>query len=183
MILKDPRGQIPADRTSSNAFTIIIIFSCRIIVFKCVGFWHTVMPLYTYIWLCWVLAVACRIFRCGMWDLVPWPGLDFGPLALGIQSLSQWITRDVPSSAFYLVLWLEENLTWSRLQNDHCLYGPRPEKSNVDNWCKGFRKDFTNEPWGWDLEFKIRTKQLGTYQDHLLSTNPWLRASLWGNPA
>ena len=25
-------------------------------------------------WLCWVLIVTFRIFSCGMWDLVPWPG-------------------------------------------------------------------------------------------------------------
>ena len=31
-----------------------------------------------------------------MWDLVPWPGIEPGPLALGIQSLSRWTTRQVP---------------------------------------------------------------------------------------
>ena len=24
-----------------------------------------------FIWLCQVLVVACELFRCGMWDLVP----------------------------------------------------------------------------------------------------------------
>ena len=31
-----------------------------------------------------------------MWDLVPWPGTEPWPLALGAQSLSHWITREVP---------------------------------------------------------------------------------------
>ena len=26
---------------------------------------------YSFDWLCWVLAVACRAFSCSMWDLVP----------------------------------------------------------------------------------------------------------------
>ena len=33
------------------------------------------------------------------WDLVPWPGIEPGPPALGAQSLSHWTTREVPLSA------------------------------------------------------------------------------------
>ena len=33
---------------------------------------------------------------CGMWDLVPRLGMEPGPPALGAQSLSHWITREVP---------------------------------------------------------------------------------------
>ena len=32
-----------------------------------------------FIWLCWVLVMAHRIFSCGMWDLVPWPGMESEP--------------------------------------------------------------------------------------------------------
>ena len=58
-----------------------------------------------FIWLHQVLVVACRIFdlccsmqdhSCGMWDLVPWPEIQPGPPALGVQSLSRWTIRDVP---------------------------------------------------------------------------------------
>ena len=63
-----------------------------------------------FICLPWVLVVACGIFHCdlggfgcgmwalswGMWDLVPWSGMEPGPLALGAQSLSHWTTRGVP---------------------------------------------------------------------------------------
>ena len=34
-----------------------------------------------------------RIFSCGMWDLVPWPGIEPGPFALGAQSLNHWTTK------------------------------------------------------------------------------------------
>ena len=38
---------------------------------------------------------------CGMQDLlIPWPGIELGPPALGSWSLSQWTTREVPKSAF-----------------------------------------------------------------------------------
>ena len=36
----------------------------------------------TFIWLHWVLVIACRIFSCGMWDLVSPPGVEPGLLHL-----------------------------------------------------------------------------------------------------
>ena len=62
----------------------------------------------------WVLVVAsrifhflaaCRIFCCGMWtlscsmwDLVPWPGMEPGPPALGTPNFSHCTTREVPTA-------------------------------------------------------------------------------------
>ena len=37
-----------------------------------------------------------------MWDLVPRPGIEPGPSALGAQSFSYWTTSDVPG-IFFLV--------------------------------------------------------------------------------
>ena len=37
-----------------------------------------------------------------MWDLVPQPGIEPGPLALGVQSLSQRTTREVPNLLYLL---------------------------------------------------------------------------------
>ena len=37
-----------------------------------------------------------------MWDLVPWPGIEPRPLALGVRSLSHWNTREV-SGMFYML--------------------------------------------------------------------------------
>ena len=33
---------------------------------------------------------------CSIWDLVPWPGIEPRSPALGVWSLSQWSTREVP---------------------------------------------------------------------------------------
>ena len=33
---------------------------------------------------------------CGMWDLVPQPGIKPGPPALGAQSFSHWTTKEIP---------------------------------------------------------------------------------------
>ena len=51
-------------------------------------------------WLFWVLVAACRIFGCSTWDLVPWPGIEPGPPALGAQSLSLWAARKVPKKIY-----------------------------------------------------------------------------------
>ena len=42
--------------------------------------------IYLFIWLSQVLVVACRIFSCGMWGLVPWPRIELQPPALGALS-------------------------------------------------------------------------------------------------
>ena len=75
------------------------------------------------------LIEACRIFSCGMWTLhcgmwylVPWPGIKPGPPTLGAKSLSHWITREVPWAIFFcdklvkaskLLLWV----LWTTLAN------------------------------------------------------------------
>ena len=33
---------------------------------------------------------------CGMWDLVPQPGIQPGHPALGVQCCSHWTTREIP---------------------------------------------------------------------------------------
>ena len=50
--------------------------------------------LFTYL-ACWILVVALRIFSCGMWDLVPWSGIEPGLLATRAWGLSHWTIRDV----------------------------------------------------------------------------------------
>ena len=45
-----------------------------------------------------IFVVACRVFSCGMWDLVPRPGMEPKPPALGAWCLSHWITREVLAS-------------------------------------------------------------------------------------
>ena len=43
-----------------------------------------------------IIYLAALGLSCGMWDLVPWPGIEPGPHALGAQSLTHWTTREVP---------------------------------------------------------------------------------------
>ena len=60
-----------------------------------------------FIWLPWVSTEEHRIFSysmptfsCSMLDLVPQPGIEPGPSALGAQNLSHWTTRKGPVSIF-----------------------------------------------------------------------------------
>ena len=85
----------------------LIYLNWRIITLQyCGDFPHTLtwishgcacVPPYLFIWLCWVLVPACRIFSCSTWDLVHWPWMEPRPPALGAWSLSHWTTREVPT--------------------------------------------------------------------------------------
>ena len=64
---------------------------------------------YLFIWLCWVLVTACRVFSCSMWtlscimwDLIPWSGMEPGLLASEPWSLSHWTTREVPHNMVFV---------------------------------------------------------------------------------
>ena len=67
---------------------------------------HFFKKIYFY---CIYLVVAHRIFSCcmwtltcGMWYLVPWPGIKPRPPALVVQSLSCWTTREVSMILSYI---------------------------------------------------------------------------------
>ena len=38
----------------------------------------------------WILTCSMQILSWGMWDLVPWPGIESRPSVLWAQSLSRW---------------------------------------------------------------------------------------------
>ena len=44
---------------------------------------------------------------CGLWDLVPGPGIKPRPPALGAQSLSHWTTQEVPDQGILNREWRE----------------------------------------------------------------------------
>ena len=55
-------------------------------------------------WDLYFFCYTCRIFSCSMqslsysmWDLVPQSGIESRPSVLGVQNLSHWTTREVPS--------------------------------------------------------------------------------------
>ena len=61
------------------------------------------------------LSLSCSNFSWGIptlssctWDLVPWPGIEFGPPEFGAGSLSHWATREVPFLSFPWIprIWL-----------------------------------------------------------------------------
>ena len=54
------------------------------------------------IWLFRVSIVSWGIFSCGMWDLVPWPGIKLGPPALGAWNLSTGLAEKSSISSFFL---------------------------------------------------------------------------------
>ena len=61
-----------------------------------------------------IFILACGIFSCSMQDLIPWPGIEPGPPALGARSLDRWTTREVPRTFFlffkscwdFFIFWL-----------------------------------------------------------------------------
>ena len=60
----------------------------KIYLFGCTRSWDTLRPP--------VFTVVCEISSPGVWDLVPWPGIEPGPPALGVWRLSHWSPREVP---------------------------------------------------------------------------------------
>ena len=44
-----------------------------------------------------ILDLHCGMWTLGysMWDLVPWPGIESGPSALGVRSPSHWTTKSL----------------------------------------------------------------------------------------
>ena len=81
------------DHSLSSPSTLFFIFS------------FIYLYIHSFIWLHWALVEACWIFRCGMWDLVPWPGIEAGTPALEAQSLSHWTTREVPPPVLFCWPW------------------------------------------------------------------------------
>ena len=51
------------------------------------------------------LSCSTWSLNCSVWDLVPWPGIEPGPPALGAWSLSPWTTREVLRSQFFINPW------------------------------------------------------------------------------
>ena len=84
--------------------------------------WFKKNILKMFIWLPQVLVLACRSLMCGMWALVPWPGIEPRPPALEMQSLSYWTTRDVLLAWIFMVsfffFFLRKNYLMSLLLED-----------------------------------------------------------------
>ena len=56
---------------------------------------------------CGLLAAACGLLAVAcMRDLVPGPGIEPGPPALGEWSLTHWTAREVPRLFFFKIIYL-----------------------------------------------------------------------------
>ena len=82
-------------------FSSLLIFSIFLPLFVHL-LYILFLKFYLFIWLHRVLVIAFEVFNwstwtlsCSMWDVVPWPGIEPRPPALGVQSLSRWTTRKV----------------------------------------------------------------------------------------
>ena len=51
---------------------------------------------YTTCFLLLFIYLAALGLSCGVWDLVPRPGIERGPLHWGAQNLGHWTTEEVP---------------------------------------------------------------------------------------
>ena len=68
---------------------VFVIYSSTGSSLWCTGFLIFVITYGIFSWGIWTLS-------CNLWDLVPWPGMEPGPPALGVWSPSHWTTREVP---------------------------------------------------------------------------------------
>ena len=46
-------------------------------------------------WSMLIFGCGIQTLSCGVWDLVPWPGIEPGPHALGAKCLSHWTAREL----------------------------------------------------------------------------------------
>lgn len=66
------------------------------------AFYLCILNTYIFIWLRQILVAANKILSCTTWDLVPLPGIEPGTPVWGAQSLSHWLTREVPLLCFLI---------------------------------------------------------------------------------
>ena len=91
-----PQGEGPQQRLKELLQGACWFFFIKIYIYIFICF-------YLFIWLHWILAIAHRIFSWGTWDLVPRPGIEPGPPALQVRSLSLWVPRQVPDAGCWLL--------------------------------------------------------------------------------
>ena len=92
---------------------------------------------------------------CGMWDLVPWPGIEPWPPALGAWNLSHWTTREVPtllllkSDTKHIArsLWEKTRVGWfERIALKHVYYHMW-NRSKFNAWDKALKASALGQPW------------------------------------
>ena len=79
--------------------------------------------------------MAHGIFPYSMWDLVPSPGIEPRPLALGVQTLSHWATRKVPCHALLSTqgCWRSDRAAMTLLADSLCCLTNSHSPKLLDN--------------------------------------------------
>ena len=75
----------------------------------------TEMPTFTFYF--WLHPMVCEV-------LVPWPGIKPRPPALGVQSLSDWTTREVPWLSYLIHISVQMSLPWRGIPHHSTLTAP-----------------------------------------------------------
>ena len=95
-----------------------------------------------------ILSRGMQTLSRGMWALLPWPGVEPRPPALGAQSLRPWTTREVSNLILYDA--------WIALLSENTTNQPTIQTQMKENNKKlpGFPSSFSS-PWtaGWMSEW------------------------------
>ena len=110
-----------------------------------------------------------------MWDLVPWPGIEPRPPALGAQSLSHWPIREVPLTASLqpsIILELSTLLT-SVPPLPTEISGPQDSDFHLPlDSSRLFSPHFSCSPWPWWSHSFLNLSSLGLGDTVCLSCLP-----------
>ena len=95
---------------------------------------------------------ACRVFNCGTWDLVPWPGIKPGPPTLGTQNLKPLYHQRSSIKGVIIVtkLALRSLLSFPRLCKKWLQYKLNTQFYTVATKILWFGQK--GEPFSWGLE-------------------------------
>ena len=129
-------GISPSGKTTDYAFevdliihsflkifiSVCIIFGCQIFVAHAGSLLQQVGSFFSR---------SMQTLSFDMWDLVPWPGIEPRPTALGEQSLRHWTTREVPIHSFFYE-WPE------KIQPEYFPNALLSHLKSVINWCSGW---------------------------------------------
>ena len=129
------------------------------------GIFLTFKNIYLFIWLCWVFVVAGRVLSCGMWtlswgmwDLVPWPGIELEPLPLKPEVLATWLPGKSQEFSFFpqlkslelqnIILSLDQGWA-SKCPEPRSLSCPLPPSilSGATLWNPGALRDKNESPF------------------------------------
>ena len=80
---------------------------------------YLILKTYLFIWPREILAAACTIFSCGVWDLVPRPGIEPGYPAFGVWSVSHWTIRKVPCTLHFHFIQFVHNASQTQEASIH----------------------------------------------------------------